>query len=127
MSSQKGLLTTEAFDEWAEIEADVEKVEQYQHLCNQKEPDLFLGFWEEYIRKILNIMVRELAPSVALNPGCIRSLEKVIERVLLMGYFFGQRRFEVSLKTMEPSLGIEVPKSEPHHDNGGFNSKDFQV
>ncbi|RLA50237.1 MAG: hypothetical protein DRQ98_13110 [Gammaproteobacteria bacterium] len=123
----KGLIDYTMFKEWEKINTDIQRMVDWQYHCRKTEPNLFLGCWEEWIRTSLNPLIREIAPAVALNGGCIRTIESLFERALLMGYFFGTRRYEGSIEDMDPMLAQpeEDDDEENLPDTGGFSSRDF--
>lgn len=127
MMNSSPLVTPEILEEWSLIQGDPRELEKWEHHCHMSEPGLFLSYFEDWMRSILGPYIREIAPAVALNGACIRTFEALMNRAILMGYFFGCRRFESSTDAMDPTLDIKSKpdKSKGTPKTGGFSPRDF--
>jgi hypothetical protein len=125
MISDKPMITAEMLEEWNHIQASQLELERWEHHCNSSEPELFINFFDEWMRTILGPYIREIAPAVALNGACIRTFEALMNRGILMGYFFGCRRFEASIDDMDPSIQIKTKPDKSSPKTGGFSPRDF--
>ena len=126
MVKSKPMINIRMFKEWDAINSSNEEIVKWQFHCRSSEPGLFLGHWEDWIRTVLNPLVREIAPAVAMNGSCIRTIESLLDRAMLMGYFFGVRRFQSDIESIDPTLGkMDKSLEEDPPDTGGFNARDF--
>lgn len=121
----RNMITEAMMMEWAQVVDDPGNYSAWVHQCMDREPELFTGYWETYVRGLMSRMTREAGLGFAMNPGAYRSLEQICEQCFYMGYFFAERRFHASIDLMNPDLEIEN-QSPPEGPNlGGLDPKDF--
>lgn len=124
--SENSLITPEMVSEWEEIRKDRKLMVKWQHACREAEPLLFIDHWERTVRGLAPFLLREV-PGPIVIPGLIRTFGQIGETLLLMGYFFGRRRYAAEIAHLDPDLAAKVKVEPSDPDDGGFDPADFSL